>query len=75
MASEGELGRKWDRCMADSAVKLDGDRNSVTFPGMRVWCWIRIRNCFLSHLLQKKDMAYRFWVRDGVRNGLFQLST
>lgn len=22
MASEGELGRKWDRCMADSAVKL-----------------------------------------------------
>ncbi|XP_052649565.1 MICOS complex subunit MIC10 isoform X1 [Harpia harpyja] len=38
-------------------------------------CWIWIRNCFLSHLLQKKDMAYRFWVRDGVRNGLFQLST
>lgn len=22
MASEGELGRKWDRCLADSAVKL-----------------------------------------------------
>ncbi|NXQ28961.1 MIC10 protein, partial [Alaudala cheleensis] len=22
MASEGDLGRKWDRCVADSAVKL-----------------------------------------------------
>lgn len=22
MASEGELGRKWDRCLADSVVKL-----------------------------------------------------
>ncbi|XP_061458215.1 MICOS complex subunit MIC10 isoform X3 [Rhineura floridana] len=22
MASEGDLGRKWDRCLADSAVKL-----------------------------------------------------
>lgn len=49
MASEGELGRKWDRCLADSAVKLgkggegpaqeeglgrSGGGGSVCIPGL-----------------------------------------
>lgn len=44
MASEGELGRKWDRCLADSAVKLgkggegraegeDPGRSGSSWPG------------------------------------------
>lgn len=36
MASEGELGRKWDRCLADSAVKLGkggGGRAEGEDPG------------------------------------------
>ncbi|XP_074017861.1 MICOS complex subunit MIC10 [Numenius arquata] len=42
MASEGELGRKWDRCMADSAVKLGagfglGIVFSVIFFKRKTW--------------------------------------
>ncbi|XP_077312333.1 LOW QUALITY PROTEIN: MICOS complex subunit MIC10 [Lithobates pipiens] len=40
--SEKELGRKWDRCLADSAVKFgeeEGERfmKSVTFFPRRTW--------------------------------------
>uniref|UniRef100_A0A8B9N7T3 MICOS complex subunit MIC10 n=4 Tax=Archelosauria TaxID=1329799 RepID=A0A8B9N7T3_9AVES len=42
MASEGELGRKWDRCLADSAVKLGagfglGIVFSVIFFKRKTW--------------------------------------
>ncbi|KAM3659746.1 MICOS complex subunit MIC10 isoform X1 [Ammospiza nelsoni] len=42
MASEGDLGRKWDRCVADSAVKLGagfglGIVFSVIFFKRRTW--------------------------------------
>lgn len=43
MASEGELGRKWDRCLADSAVKLgkedgEGKKGGPPWRGARpVW--------------------------------------
>lgn len=30
MASEGDLGRKWDRCLADSAVKLGKGSTGMT---------------------------------------------
>lgn len=34
MASEGDLGRKWDRCVADSAVKLGkGGRGTAEREG------------------------------------------
>ncbi|NXX95387.1 MIC10 protein, partial [Centropus bengalensis] len=42
MASEGELGRKWDRCLADSAVKLGGGgagRAGGQDPGSRRGGW------------------------------------
>lgn len=40
MASEGELGRKWDRCLADSAVKLgkedgEGKKGGPPWRGVR----------------------------------------
>ncbi|KAL9825563.1 MICOS complex subunit MIC10 isoform 1-T1 [Geothlypis trichas] len=42
MASEGDLGRKWDRCVADSAVKLGagfglGIVFSVIFFKRKTW--------------------------------------
>nr|XP_056721375.1 MICOS complex subunit MIC10 [Euleptes europaea] len=42
MASEGELGRKWDRCLADSVVKLGagfglGIVFSVIFFKRKTW--------------------------------------
>uniref|UniRef100_A0A8D2QPC6 MICOS complex subunit MIC10 n=5 Tax=Aves TaxID=8782 RepID=A0A8D2QPC6_ZOSLA len=42
MASEGDLGRKWDRCLADSAVKLGagfglGIVFSVIFFKRKTW--------------------------------------
>lgn len=33
MASEGELGRKWDRCLADAAVKLGKGREGRAQEG------------------------------------------
>ncbi|XP_048375410.1 MICOS complex subunit MIC10 [Sphaerodactylus townsendi] len=42
MASEGELGRKWDRCLADSVVKLGAGLGlgivfSVVFFKRKTW--------------------------------------
>uniref|UniRef100_A0A8C6XRF9 Uncharacterized protein n=1 Tax=Naja naja TaxID=35670 RepID=A0A8C6XRF9_NAJNA len=55
MASEGDLGRKWDRCLADSAVKLGEGaafRGEGAAGGGDAWAWDEAGLTHFSLVLQ-----------------------
>ncbi|XP_040843945.1 MICOS complex subunit MIC10 isoform X1 [Ochotona curzoniae] len=59
--SESDVGRKWDRCMADTVVKLGtGFGLGVVFS--------------LTFFKSEKIVAFGLWLRHGPGHGLLQLS-
>ncbi|XP_075762993.1 MICOS complex subunit MIC10 isoform X3 [Pelodiscus sinensis] len=65
MASENELGRKWDRCLADSVVKLELQRTGWTYGLNDIASWL------LIHTLSTEDFSLWGCHRRGGRHQYF----
>ena len=76
--SEDVLGEKWDRCLADTSLKIAGGKMKLAIFNKNIIIFMVIHRtgswkCILITFVQEENVANNFWNWIWVRNGLLKL--